>query len=114
MLQIKTIFYKIDLYEKFDREVNEALADGWELVRRDVLVPHVQDRYTLLYAEFERDIAEEEEEDGEADTMAEWVFSRHNPLEPYHCSNCGGAADPDKPLPNLCPNCQKIMRRAGK
>ena len=61
MKQIKTIFYKIDFYEKFDREVNEALADGWELKRREVIVPHVADRYTLLYAELEKSTITEAE-----------------------------------------------------
>lgn len=34
MKQIKTIIKRRDYPEQFDREVNEALAQGWTLVRR--------------------------------------------------------------------------------
>lgn len=55
MKQIKTIFYKIDFYEKFDKEVNEALADGWTLTGRMVIPAQQPDRFTLLLAELERE-----------------------------------------------------------
>lgn len=54
MKQIKTIFTRIDKNEEFDKLVNAALHGGWKLVKRDVIIPHVSDRYTLLYAELEK------------------------------------------------------------
>lgn len=63
-MEIKTIVIRLDNAETFDKEVNNALADGWELLRRDVLQPLAQsdERYTyiMLYAELVRfPIAEE-------------------------------------------------------
>ena len=119
MLQIKTITDRLDFSNRFDTEVNDALADGWELVRRDVLPPMAMrngdQTYSVLYAELEREVEQEApEEEPENENTAEWVFSRRNPLMPYHCSACGFSADPSKTIPDVCPNCQKIMRRAGK
>jgi hypothetical protein len=36
-VKIKTICYALEATAKFDEEVNAALAEGWQLVRRDVL-----------------------------------------------------------------------------
>ena len=106
MIEIKTIFRKIDESEIFDDRVNEALADGWELVRRDVLVPHVSDRFTLLYAELERVIeTEEEEEEPEDDGTAEWVVSR-DPAHPYRCNKCQASTSTPTPV---CPECKRVM-----
>lgn len=110
MLQIKTIIKKLGYQNEFDDVVNDALASGWELVRRDFFSDtSTPEHCVFLYAELERDVEVEEEEDPEVEGPAEWVFSRRNPVEPYHCSACGHAADPGKPLPNNCPNCRRVM-----
>lgn len=109
MLEIKTVKNWLDSSDDFDKEVNAALAEGWELTRRDIIIPQTANKYTMLYAELERYTAESEEEEPEDDGLARWVFSRRNPLEPYHCSFCGHPADPSKALPSLCPNCQRRM-----
>lgn len=55
-MEIKTIRDRLDDAWRFDRDVNAALADGWRLVRRDVILP-VQPNtgrtyfHTMLYAE---------------------------------------------------------------
>jgi hypothetical protein len=54
MKQIKTIFVNLDPYA-FDNRVNEALADGWELVGRKL----IGDSFFL--AELEKDIITEAE-----------------------------------------------------
>lgn len=36
-MEIKTIYKQMDLRREFDEEVNQALAAGWRLTRRDVL-----------------------------------------------------------------------------
>lgn len=114
MLEIKTIKNILDNAEAFDKEVNAALVEGWELTRRDIIIPQTTDKYTMLYAELERYVEESQEEESEDDGLARWVFSRRNPLEPYHCSFCGYPADPSKALPSLCPNCQRKMETRGE
>lgn len=114
MLEIKTIWGEMINSNIFDDDVNKALAEGWELVRRDVLPRRVEAGNTLLYAELERYIEEPQEEEPGDDGFARWVFSRRNPLEPYHCSSCGYPADPSKALPSLCPNCQRKMETRGE
>ncbi len=58
MRQIKTIRDRLNNCENFDRLVNEALANGWRLTRREILIPaaQVSGQYTyiMLYAELER------------------------------------------------------------
>lgn len=49
MKKIKTIVENICKEEWFDREVNEALMDGWRLEKRMVIVPG--EEYCMLYAE---------------------------------------------------------------
>jgi hypothetical protein len=64
MLQIKTIKNRLDNVESFDKEVNEALRDGWRLTRREVLQPAAQAieyTYIMLYAELEKEIVTEAE-----------------------------------------------------
>ena len=73
MKQIKTVYKDINPrlspaseVEKFDGEVNAALAEGWTLVKRGVLDPHVGEIYDYtrtFYAELERKEQEETEED---------------------------------------------------
>lgn len=103
MLQIKTIVQKASEPEDFDREVNAALAEGWGLVRRDVL-PETLNGHRCFYAELERDF-EEAEEEPEAVATAEWRLSR-TPALPFKCTACGyHSAD----APKTCPNCGSVM-----
>jgi rubrerythrin len=103
MLEIKTIMTESNNPEEFDKKVNDALREGWELVRRDVLPAQTENRYSMLYAELEREI---EEEDPEVDTdTARWKLSR-DPALPYRCDTCGGkSVEPS----SLCPHCKRIM-----
>lgn len=55
-MKIKTIIRNFDWIEEFDQLVNEALAEGWRLVKREVLpsgVSQISNR-RLLYAELVR------------------------------------------------------------
>jgi lipopolysaccharide biosynthesis regulator YciM len=106
MLEIKTIWGELGSSTLFDAKVNEALAEGWELVRREVLPPRqVATAPTLLYAELERVIETEEEEEPEDDGLAEWVVSR-NPSAPYRCNKCGHSTATPAPR---CPGCERTM-----
>lgn len=104
MLEIKTIMYKADNHESFDEEVNKALTEGWELVRRDVFPSHCTNTNTFLYAELEREV--EPEEELEDDSTADWVLVR-NPATPFKCSKCGHLSDA---APRTCPNCKRVMQ----
>lgn len=53
-MEIKTIRKQLDYVEDFDKEVNAALADGWKLTKREVLVPPTDDKYIMAYAELEK------------------------------------------------------------
>jgi hypothetical protein len=56
MKQIKTVHHRIDDSAQFDKEVNDALTEGWQLTRRE-FVPG----YVILYAELEREVITEAE-----------------------------------------------------
>lgn len=66
MLQIKTIRNRLDNPSLFDDEVNAALRDGWTLKKRTVLRPISQHNssyvYIMLYAELEKEVAEDDAE----------------------------------------------------
>lgn len=66
MLQIKTIRNRLDNPTLFDDEVNTALRDGWTLKKRTVLRPIGQSEsaysHTMLYAELEKEVAENDAE----------------------------------------------------
>lgn len=66
MLQIKTIRARLDDASFFDNEVNAALRDGWTLKKRTVLRPIGQSdsvyAHTMLYAEFEKEVAGDDAE----------------------------------------------------
>ena len=66
MLQIKTIWERLDYPALFDDEVNAALRDGWTLKKRTVLRPIGQSEsaysHTMLYAELEKEVAEDDAE----------------------------------------------------
>jgi hypothetical protein len=49
-MQIKTIFSTFDNVDEFDQQVNDHLAEGWQLVKRDVL-PETAQTFRQLYAE---------------------------------------------------------------
>lgn len=65
MLQIKTIKNRLDNAASFDEAVNAALAEGWQLKKREVLQPKAQSEnmqtYTMLYAELEKVVITEAE-----------------------------------------------------
>ncbi len=65
MLQIETILNRLDYSTFFDKEVNAALRDGWTLKKRAVLRPIGQSEstytYMLLYAELEKEVADDTE-----------------------------------------------------
>ncbi len=103
MLEIKTITNHNPYF--FDKAVNEALADGWDLVRRDCFIAG-PDRDATLYAELERITDEPEEEEYDIDAEAQWVLTR-NPRTPYKCSNCGYTANEQW---TQCPECKRKMR----
>lgn len=104
MLEIKTI--TASLAPHFDRAVNEALVEGWELVRRECFITG-SDRAATFYAELERIVEEpeEEEEDDHSTDTAFWVLTR-NPRSPYRCSACGFTTNSQWPT---CPVCDRIM-----
>ena len=102
MLEIKTITATSTSY--FDQKVNEAIAEGWDLVRRECFITG-SDRAITLYAEFERVIEEPEEDDDHSTECAEWLLTR-NPREPYRCSACG--CNTTSPW-STCPECDRIM-----
>lgn len=102
MLEIRTITALTP--GRFDDGVNEALADGWELVRRECFVTG-SDRVTTFYAELERIVAEPEEELNGISDFAEWKLTR-DPYHPYRCSNCGFKAVNSLAV---CPNCSASM-----
>lgn len=64
MLQIKTIRDRLDYASFFDDEVNAALRDGWTLKKRTVVRPISQHNtsyvHIMLYAELEKEVAEDE------------------------------------------------------
>lgn len=107
MIKIKTIATTLENYNTFDEQVNEALAEGWELVRREVLPPRqVATAPTLLYAELERVIETEgEDEEPEDDGTAEWVVTR-DPAHPYRCNKCGHSTSAPS---GFCIGCGRAM-----
>ena len=66
MLQIKTIRDRLDNPTLFDDKVNAALCDGWTLKKRTVLRPIGQSEsvyaHTMLYAELEKEVADDDAE----------------------------------------------------
>lgn len=105
MLEIKTIVGAKT--SNFDNEVNDAIAAGWELVRRDCFLVGLHHK-PMLYAELERETEPEEEEEPEDVSTAEWVIAR-DPLYPYRCSLCG--CNSHQPV-KVCPYCKRQMRNA--
>lgn len=113
MKEIRTIKNSLENAATFDAEVNRALAEGWRLVRRDVLAPYVatvEERTNvwsrLLYAELEREV--EAEDETAPNESAEWELSGH-PSFPYECSACHTQV-PDRLA--RCPWCHRLMENA--
>lgn len=106
MLEIKTILQQLRNYGDFDKVVNTALAEGWELVRRDVITQSSDSYEPMLYAELERVIETgEEDEEPEDDGTAEWVVAR-DPAHPYRCNKCQASTSTPTPV---CPECKRVM-----
>ena len=109
MLQIKTITENTP--DAFDERVNAAIAEGWELVKRDVLPPyesHGMAHARTYYAELEREVDEPEEEAEGEELFAHWVTTR-DPLHPFACSCCGYRPTIENSLPGICDRCKKMM-----
>ncbi len=102
MLEIKTITKTTA--RRFDEAVNEALAEGWELVRRECFITG-SDLATTFYAELER--MTEEPEVAYTIDSARWVLTR-NIHNPYRCNACGYTA---KETWAVCPGCERVMVR---
>lgn len=88
MKQIKTIMREIKLPEIFDKEVNAAIAEGWTLVKREVLQAYdapARIHFGLLYAELEREFVKQVPHD--CQTCAH--VDKHVGLPP--CDNCHSA-----------------------
>lgn len=66
MKQIKTISHRLDNAALFDEAVNNALTEGWQLMKREVINPMSQHEklmaYITIYAELEREIITEAEQ----------------------------------------------------
>ncbi|MBR5865752.1 MAG: hypothetical protein IKY89_05715 [Alistipes sp.] len=54
LAEVKTVRRQMDYAEKFDEALNQALATGWTLVKREVVNPATPDEHIMLYAELER------------------------------------------------------------
>ena len=111
MLEIKTIARSLRNRDVFDEEVNKAIAEGWELVRRDIIPAGYQCQWEknnpdpILYAELEREVVTEEEEVPEPIYRAMWRESR-DPAFPLRCTSCGYKSNKAE---TICPNCHKVM-----
>ena len=96
-MEIKTIRKQLDYVEDFDKEVNAAMADGWKLTKREVLVPPTDDKHIMVYAELEKPDEKTAEELLEA--AKEGVLVAMGVLHDickahYDCSEC--------PVGNIC------------
>jgi hypothetical protein len=80
MKQIKTIATDLPDREAFDQKVNEAIADGWRLTKRE-RVSSLNNRVDYLYAELER---------GDEPEKKSCENCRHVQTDPYGvpCNQC--------------------------
>ena len=102
MLEIKTITE--NNATSFDKAVNAALIEGWELVRRECFITG-SDRATTLYAELERITEVYEEDDDFCTITGKWEMTR-NPRNPYRCNGCGHVTNAKWVT---CPGCKRMM-----
>lgn len=101
MIQIKTIWERADFAEEFDARVNESIADGWELARREV-IPGSTNAGLILHNMFYAELVKETEPEAQT---ASWLITR-DPSLPYRCSVCGYKTD----LPaDQCPGCDSYI-----
>lgn len=84
MKQIKTIVTDLMEGKIFDQKVNEAIENGWVLIRRDVLVPHGQHRLSSLYAELKAEAETDEPKEHECGNCAYYGTAVYG----YPCTNC--------------------------
>lgn len=101
-MEIKTIKTRLDNEGHFDAAVNSALAEGWALTRRDVLLPTAQPSggtymHIMLYAEMVKldPPAEPETDDIDPVTAAQIVAQECNRVD--SCADCD--------LHAICGNC---------
>lgn len=96
MLQIKTIVDRLEDADQFDNEVNAAIAEGWMLKKREVLLPRSQSESLTariaLYAELERVVITEAERGCDNCRYCDCDAT----LEP--CANCSENADKWEPM----------------
>ena len=104
MLEIKTIVKCTT--QDFDQAVNDALKEGWTLVKRNCFVTG-SDRAITLYAELKRVVLFDEVDPAldEYDVEARWIV-HNDTMHPYHCSECGFKST--NPYP-ICPVCERLM-----
>lgn len=86
MKQIKTIHHRIDESIKFDEEINAAIAEGWQLTKRE-FVPS----YCMIYAELEK------EEIPESERSCENCAHYGKELTEKPCCQCSEGADKWEP-----------------
>ena len=55
MKEIKTVWSRLDFSADFDKDVNNALKAGWELVQRSLYRSNTENSVSILYAEMERE-----------------------------------------------------------
>ena len=103
MLEIRTVTAYTAGH--FDDTVNEALAEGWDLVRRECFITGA-DRATTFYAELERIVEEPVEETDTPCDFSRWIVKRGDPRNPFHCENCGYATNVEWAT---CPKCSASM-----
>lgn len=106
MLKIKTILAAT--VDKFDELVNAAIADGWDLVKRDVLPPcDLGSEYykRAFYAELERE--EDDPEEDPEDAAVTWWETTRDPSRPFRCAICGFKTP--TPSRDFCPSCRCLV-----
>jgi uncharacterized paraquat-inducible protein A len=87
MKQIKTIRARLDNAEIFDEKVNAAIAEGWELKRRDFIPSRSENSFTMLYAELERETITE------AERCCENCAHFNTPSQKPPCCDCSEDCD---------------------
>lgn len=92
-MKIKTIRKKLEYAEEFDAGVNAALADGWKLVKREVLRPFSQPgggalAHMMLYAELEKPDEKPATEAQPSDLLAAARLLRDYCNRVDYCADC--------------------------
>ena len=87
MKQIKTIFTPLEQAKHFDEDVNDALADGWVITKREILLTGTPYREPMLYAELEMEVITE------AERNCENCFHAGKSPDEEPCFNCSEDCD---------------------